>query len=85
MSPTYTALGLNPKAVIVNPPFARLSKVLHTEGDWMSFEEVAPRLKLKAAYQPADKQLTLTIQEGKGSTLLCEANIHRDVRETTHR
>ena len=28
----YTALGLNPRAVISNPPFTSLSNVLHAEG-----------------------------------------------------
>ena len=78
----YTALGLNPRAVILNPPFARLSKVLYAEGNWMSFSGATPGFELKAAYQLIDRRLTLTIQEAEGDTLLCEANIHRDVRET---
>lgn len=78
----YTALGLNPRAVVLNPPFAKLSKVLHTEGSWMKFGGVTPRFELKAAYQMPDRRLTLTLQEAQNDTLLCEANIHRDVTET---
>ncbi len=78
----YTALGLNPRAVIANPPFARLSKMLHAEGNWMTLVGAMPRFSLRAAYQMTDKRLTLTLQEGQSDTLLCEANIHRDVAET---
>lgn len=78
----YTALGLNPRAVILNPPFSRLSKVLHAEGNWMAFGGVGPRFELKAAYQMTDRRLTLTLQEAEDdNTLVCEANIHRDVAE----
>ena len=75
----YTALGLNPRAVISSPPFARLSEMLHTEGDWMAFADIAPRFELKAKYQMTDKRLTLTLQEAPNDTLVCHANFHRDV------
>lgn len=78
----YTALGLNPKAVILNPPIPRLSKMLDAEGNWMAFGGVEPRFELKAAYQMNDRRLTLTLQEAQDDTLVCEANIHRDVAET---
>lgn len=78
----YTALGLNPRAVILNPPFARLSKVMRAEGNWMTFAEIAPRFELRAAYGMPDRRLTLTLQEAQDDVLLCEANIHRDVAET---
>lgn len=78
----YTALGVNPRAVIANPPFAKLSKALHAEGNWMSFVGVTPRFELKAAYQMPDSRLTLALQEAQDDTLFCEANIHRDVAET---
>ena len=77
----YTALGLNPTAVILNPPFSKLSKVLRAEGNWMAFGGVAPRFELKAAYQMTGRRLTLTLQEAQDDTLVCEANIHRDVTE----
>ncbi len=77
----YTALGLNPRAVILNPPFARLSEVLYAKGNWMTFAGVTPRFELKTAYQMADKRLTLTLQEAEGDSLICEANIHRDIAE----
>ena len=77
----YTALGLNPRAVIVNPPFAKLSKVLHAGGGWTTFAGVTPQLEIKAAYELADKRLTLTLQEAQDNTLLCEANIHRGLAE----
>ena len=78
----YTALGVNPRAVIANPPFAKLSKALHAEGNWMSFVGVTPRFELKVAYQMADRRLTLALQEAQDDTLFCDANIHRDVAET---
>ena len=78
----YTALGLNPSVMISNPPFARLSAVLHDGGNWMALAGVAPRFELKAGYQMTDRRLTLTLQEAPDDTLLCQANIHRDVEET---
>lgn len=81
----YTALGVNPKAVIRNPPFSRLSKMLHAEGDWMAFGASMPQFELKATYQMKGRRLTLTLQEAKGEQgtfMLCDANIHRDVKET---
>lgn len=78
----YTALGLNPRAVILNPPFQRLSKMLYADGNWMAHAGVTPRFELKAAYQVTDRWLTLTLQEALDDTLVCEANIHRDVVET---
>ena len=78
----YTALGLNPKARILNPPFAELSKTLLAEGRWMRFAGVTPRFEIKAVYEMADKRLTLTLQEAQDNTLLCEANIHRGLAET---
>ena len=48
----------------------------------MSFAGVTPTFELKAGYQMTDKRLTLTLQEAPDDTLLCQANIHRDVEET---
>ena len=81
----YTALGLNPKVVIWNPPFARLSKMLRTEGNWMTFGSHVPSFELKTTYRMADRQLALTLQEAetkRGDALICTANIHREVKET---
>ena len=78
----YTALGLNPRAVISSPPFARLSKVLCAEGTWMTFAGTTPRFEIRARYQMTDKRLTLTLQEGPNDALICQANFHRDVEET---
>lgn len=80
----YTALGVNPKAVIRNPPFTRLSKMLPAEGGWMTFGPNVPRFELKATYQMEDRQIALALQEAQtkqGDALLCTANIHREVEE----
>lgn len=80
----YTAIGLNPKVVIWNPPFTRLSKMLHAEGNWMTFGSHVPSFELKATYQIADRQLALTLQGAeteRGDALICTANIHREVKE----
>lgn len=81
----YTALGLNPKALIRNPPFSRLSKTLRAEGSWMTVGQTMPRFELKATYQMAGRQLALTLQEVQteqgDDALLCTANIHREVEE----
>lgn len=81
----YTALGFNPKAVVRNPPFTDLSKMMQAGGDRMTFDSISPRLELKAAYKLADSLLSLTLHElpaGQDATLICEANIHRDVEAT---
>ena len=81
----YTALGLNPKVVIRNPPFARLSKMLRTEGSWMTFGQSTPGFEIKATYQLPGRRLALTLQEVRtkqgDDVLLCTANIHREIEE----
>ena len=81
----YTALGLNPKVLIRNPPFVRLSKMLRTEGSWMTFGPGMPRFELKATYELSGRRLALTLQEVQtkqgDDALLCTANIHREVEE----
>lgn len=81
----YTALGLNPKVLIRNPPFVRLSKMLRTEGSWMTFGPSMPRFELKATYELSGRRLALTLQEVQtkqgDDALLCTANIHREVAE----
>ena len=81
----YSALGLNPKVVIRNPPFSRLSKLLRTEGSWMTVGQAMPGFELKATYQMAGRRLALTLQEAQteqgDDALLCTANIHREVEE----
>lgn len=81
----YTALGLNPKVVVRNPPFTRLSNMLSAEGDRMTFGSCLPRFEIKATYQLPGRRLALTLQEvetGQGDALICAGNIHRDVEET---
>ena len=81
----YTALGLNPKAVIRNPPFARLSKMLRTEGSWMTSGSSTPGFELKVTYPLSGRRLALTLQEAQtkqgDDVLLCTANIHREIEE----
>lgn len=81
----YTALGLNPKVVVRNPPFTRLSNMLSAEGDRMTFGSCLPRFEIKATYQLPGRRLALTLQEvetEQGEALICTGNIHRDVEET---
>ena len=81
----YTALGLNPKVLIRNPPFVRMSKVLHAEGNWMMAGTCVPRFELKATYELSGRQIALTLQDVQtkqgDDALLCTANIHREVEE----
>ena len=76
----YTALGLNPKAIDRNPPSSRVSNALRSEGTWMSFQSIRPRLELKATYEYSDRKTTLEVVEEQRRTVY-RANIHRDVAE----
>ena len=83
----YTAFGVNPRAVVRNSSFSRLSDMLRSNGSEMTFDSIVPRFELKAIYEMEDKRLTLELQEEKddhGPFRLCHAhaNIHRDIAET---
>lgn len=81
----YIAFGVNPRAMVRNSPFSRLSDMLRSNGSEMTFDSIVPQFELKAIYEMKDKRLTLELQEGQddhGPFRLCHANIHRDIAET---
>lgn len=89
----YRAVGINPKGLrrSVGPAAYRVTDALVGKGAWMSFKDATPDIQLKAVYRYAKRTVTVDIMGtesrsdsgGGTSDLLFQANIHRDITETS--
>lgn len=89
------AVGINPKGYRRSEGEAadRVADALIDTGEWMAFQDVIPEIQLKAVYRYAKRTIFLDIVEAsKRETdgrqipgMLFQANIHRDITETSPR
>jgi len=88
----YKAVGINPKGLrrsYAEGTF-RVADALVDQGAWLSFNDAAPDVQLKAVYRFGSRTITVDITEtrahagssGESSDLLFQANIHRDITES---
>ncbi len=89
----YSATGINAKSFrpLNDKSSYSIADVLIDGGKWMSFMDVQPDIHLKALYRYESRQIAMdvgrvNVQRNDGSEshgVLFQANIHRDIRETT--
>ena len=89
----YRAVGINPKGLrhTAGQTAYGVTDALVDKGAWMSFKDATPDIQLKAVYRYTTRTVTVDIMGterrssggGGASDLLFQANIHRDITETS--